>query len=102
MAGRERDFSLLLGSDDRIACQLVNVLTEKKIRIPEEVSVVGWNNSRFLEYVLPKLSSVSIPMKMIGHEAAAIILANLNDGPEIRKIYVPEEIVFRKSFIQKQ
>ncbi len=98
MAGRERDFSLLLGSDDRLACQLVRLLTEKRVRIPEEVSVVGWNNSRFLQYLTPPLSSVSIPMEKIGREAAGIILANLNNGPEVRKTYVPEEIVFRNSF----
>lgn len=98
MVGRERDFSLLLGSDDRIACQLVRVLTEKQVRIPEEVSVVGWNNSRFLEYLSPPLASVSIPMEKIGREAAGIILANLNAGPEVRKTYVTEEIIFRNSF----
>ena len=98
MDGREREFSLLLGSDDRLACQLVRVLTEKQVRIPEEVSVVGWNNSRFLQYLTPPLASVSIPMEKIGREAAGIILANLNGGADIRKKYVPEEIVFRKSF----
>jgi len=98
IAGRERDFSLILGSDDRVACYLLQVLLKKGIKVPDEVSVVGWNNSRFLQYLTPQLSSVSIPMEKIGREAAEIILGNLNEGSDIRKCYVQEEIVFRDSF----
>ena len=101
MAGRERDFSLLLCSDDRLACQLIRVLTEKRVRIPEEVSVVGWNNSRFLEYVTPPLASVSIPMEKIGTAAAEIILRALAGEAEPEKCYVAETFVIRKSFLSK-
>ena len=67
-------------------------------RVPEQVSVVGWNDSRFLEYLTPPLASVSIPMAKIGQKAAEIILANLNDGPTVLKAYVQEEIIQRESF----
>lgn len=97
-AGREYDFTLAIGSDDRIACQVLRVLTERKVRVPERVSVIGWNNSRFLQYLTPPLASVSIPMEKIGRKAAEIILANLNDGPTVLKAYVSEEILFRESF----
>ena len=74
-SGREYDFTLVLGSDDRIACRLLRVLAARKIRVPEQVSVVGWNDSRFLEYLTPPLASVSIPMAKIGQKAAEIIAA---------------------------
>ncbi len=97
-AGREKDFSLVIGSDDRVACRVLRVLTERGVKVPEEISVIGWNNSRFLEYLTPPLASVSIPMEKIGKKAAEIILANLNDGPTVVKNYVSEEILFRESF----
>lgn len=62
---RTGDFSLVIGSDDRIACQLLRVLAARQVRVPEELSVIGWNNSRFLEYLTPTLSSVAIPMPEI-------------------------------------
>ncbi len=97
-AARCGDFTLALGVDDRLACQLMRVLIGRGVRIPENISVVGWNNSRFLEYLTPSLSSVSIPMERVGREAAQIILANLDGSADIRKNYVPEEIIFRDSF----
>ncbi len=96
--GRERDFTLVLGSDDRIACLLLRSLSEQGIRVPDEVSLIGWNNSRFLEYLVPPLASVAIPIGEIGSAAAAVILENLNDGPTVRKNHIHETLVLRDSF----
>ncbi|MPN19690.1 HTH-type transcriptional repressor PurR [bioreactor metagenome] len=97
----ERKFSLILCSDDRLACRLLQVLAKQQVRIPDEISLVGWNNSRFLGYLTLPLSSVSIPMDRVGRKAAAIILANLNGNQVVRKNYIAEEIVFRESFTAK-
>ena len=98
IGSRIGDFTLVIGSDDRIACQLLRVLAARGVRVPAELSVIGWNNSRFLEYLTPSLSSVAIPMCEIGRRAAEIILQNLNDGPSVVKEYVDEEIFLRESF----
>ena len=95
---RTGDFSLVIGSDDRIACQLLRVLAARQVRVPEELSVIGWNNSRFLEYLTPTLSSVAIPMPEIGRRAAEIILKNLDHGPIVVKEHVDEQIFLRESF----
>ena len=94
----QQEFSLVLGSDDRIACLALRILTERGIKIPETVSILGWNNSRFLEYLTPPLASVSIPMEKIGCRAAQIILKNLNEGPTVSKEYVDEKFFLRESF----
>ncbi len=97
--GRASDFTLILGADDRIACQMLQVLNKWKIQVPEQVSIIGWNNSRFLEYLNPPLASVSISMEKIGQKAASIILDNLNNGPTVTKSFINEEIVMRESFM---
>ena len=94
----QQEFSLVLGSDDRIACLALRILTERGIKIPETVSILGWNNSRFLEYLTPPLASISIPMEKIGCRAAQIILKNLNEGPTVSKEYVDEKFFLRESF----
>lgn len=97
--GRTNDFTLILGADDRIACQMLRVLNKWKIRVPEQISMIGWNNSRFLEYLNPPLASVMISMEKIGQKAASIILDNLNNGPTVTKSFINEEIVMRESFM---
>lgn len=96
--GHASDFSLYLCSDDRLACLLLKVLSRLGIAVPDAVSVCGWNDCRFLEYMICPLSSVAIPMSEIGSKAALIIRENLEKGPSVHKIYIDEKIIFRESF----
>lgn len=95
---RINDFTLILSSDDRLACQMMKFLAKMKLTVPDDMSVIGWNNSSFLDYLNPPLASVSIPMGKIGSRAASIILENLNSNPTVRKSFIPEEVVMRESF----
>ena len=96
--GHEKDYSLYLCSDDRLACLLLKELFREGISVPGDVSVCGWNDSRFLTYFPVPLSSVAIPMTEIAAKAASIIRESLERKPVIRKIYVPEKILLRESF----
>ena len=96
--GHEKDYSLYLCSDDRLACLLLKVLMRGGFSVPGDVSVCGWNDSRFLMYFPVPLSSVAMPMTEIGAKAAAIIRENLEQKPVVRKIYVAEKIRLRESF----
>ncbi|MBQ6473531.1 MAG: LacI family DNA-binding transcriptional regulator [Victivallales bacterium] len=98
MQGHEKDYSLYLCSDDRLACLLLKELLRGGISVPADVSVCGWNDSRFLTYFPVPLSSVAIPMTEIGAKAAAIIRESLEQRPVVRKIYVAEKILLRESF----
>ena len=96
---RYREFSLIICSDDRLACLLLQLLFLRKISVPEEVSVIGWNDSRFLEYLPTPLASVRIPMVEAGRTAAKIILRNLRGNPVVEKRYVEEQLILRESFM---
>lgn len=98
ISGHEEDFSLYLCSDDRLACLLLQELERAHIPVPERISVCGWNDCRFLEYLTRPLSSVAIPMAEIGNKAAGIIREYLEKGPCVHKFYIEEKIILRDSF----
>ena len=60
--------------NDEIAAQLVHTLRQIGFRVPEEVSVVGFDNSQFAEIGHPALTSVQHPKWEMGVKAAQIIL----------------------------
>lgn len=94
-------FSLLIGIDDRISCHLLKLLQQKNVRIPEDISLVGWNNSSFLPFLTPALTSVEIPTKLMGARAAAILQSQLAGGSAVSKEYLEETIHWRESFCHK-
>ena len=85
-------------SDDIIAFTLERVCTEMGICIPEDLSIVSFNNSLMARLTSPQLTSVDINSFQLGIEAASQIINHI-ENPNLlaTKIIVPHNLVERKS-----
>jgi LacI family transcriptional regulator len=55
--------------NDLVAMGLVSGLTERGVRVPDQVSVVGFDDIPFARYVTPPLTTVSVPVNRLGEQA---------------------------------
>lgn len=55
---KENPFDCILCSDDEIAIYACSFINKKGLKIPQDIQVVGYNNSRYSYYATPKLTSV--------------------------------------------
>ncbi len=85
--------------NDLVALGLCRALTELGIRIPEDISVVGYDNLQLLDYVSPRLTSVRVPKREVGRVAAEILhqCIESNGAQSPRKVYLQAELVVRES-----
>ena len=60
-------------------------VNELGIRIPDQLSVIGFDNLQFARACNPKLTIVSQPTEKIAHEVAEIILDRLNQEEKEKK-----------------
>ena len=60
-------------------------LNDKNIRMPEEMSVIGFDNLQLAQVVKPKLTIVTQPWKEIGRYAAEMILKRMEKTKEEQK-----------------
>lgn len=60
-------------------------VNELGIRVPEQLSVIGFDNLQFARACNPKLTIVSQPTEKIAHEVAGIILDRLNQEEKEKK-----------------
>ncbi|MFC5531514.1 LacI family DNA-binding transcriptional regulator [Cohnella yongneupensis] len=83
---------------DVLAMGVLSYLNEKGVAVPNEVSVVGFDNIRLSAFTVPKLTTVAQPMYQIGYRAVEKLHALINGeaDPVLREI-VPHEIVVRAS-----
>lgn len=79
--------------NDMLAIGMLNGLQNAGIRVPEDISVVGFDNIVFSAYTNPPLTTLDQPKHYIGAEAARLILGLLDTRPdneqpmhEIRKL----------------
>ncbi len=65
--------------------------------IPEELSVVGFDDSMIARMLDPELTTVAIPTALIGEQALLLLLSVLEKGHVSSSITVPLELVIRAS-----
>ncbi|MEW7866375.1 LacI family DNA-binding transcriptional regulator [Aeromonas diversa] len=98
MAGlldRGVDFTAVLGFNDGMVAGAISCLLERGYRIPEQVSVVGFDDIPYARYTYPKLTTVKYPIEAMGERAAELALALLDgdDMPTLPRKFEPELIV---------
>ena len=85
-------------SDDMLALALERVCTHLGLSIPEDISIIAFNNSLYAQLAAPQLTAVDINSYSLGREAANQIL-NHTENPNLppTKTIIPHTIVERKS-----
>lgn len=83
---------------DSIAISFMNVAQKKGIKVPEDLQVIGFQNTKYAELSYPKLSCVDTPIYEIG-SASMQELTNLMQGEENkpRNLVVDYKFVWRDS-----
>jgi DNA-binding LacI/PurR family transcriptional regulator len=83
--------------NDVTAVGALRELRERGIRVPEDISVTGFDNIKMSEFCYPALTTVHIPRDRIGHIISDILIPN-PDGPAIEhEIMIDPEFVLRDS-----
>lgn len=85
-------------SDDILAFSLEKVALELGLKIPEDLSIISFNNSLFSKLTTPQLTSIDINSYQLGMEAASQIINHI-ENPNLlaTKIIVPYFMVERQS-----
>ncbi len=66
--------------NDEIACETVRLLTGMARKVPQEISVTGFDDSYLAESGPVKLTTVRHPKKDLGREAASMVLQLISAG----------------------
>lgn len=81
-----------------IAIGIIRACRELKIRVPEDVSVVGFDNIEMGQIVSPMLTTINVPMREMGRMAVKILLDRINKGHTSQiSIEFPTELIKRES-----
>lgn len=88
----------ILVSDDILAVSLERVCLENHLAIPEDLSIISFNNSLFARLTSPQLTSIDIGAGQLGSEGASQIINHI-ENPNLlaTKIIVPHHLIERDS-----
>ncbi|WP_261815493.1 substrate-binding domain-containing protein [Vibrio gallicus] len=84
--------------NDIMALGLISGLLEHDIKVPQDISVVGYDNIDLAAYFAPPLTTIHQPKRRVGKTAFEILLQRINDKEhERREFKMQPELVERKS-----
>lgn len=85
-------------SDDLLAVSLERVCSQCGLSIPEDLSIISFNDSLFAKLTSPQLTSVDVNSFQLGIEASSQLINHI-ENPNLlaTKIIVPHRIIERDS-----
>jgi LacI family transcriptional regulator len=87
----------VLAFNDLVAVGLMSALTERGVRVPGEMSVVGFDDIPFARYIVPPLTTASVPVTELGRHAWQRMWDLLNNRPPGHTILLRPRIESRGS-----
>ena len=96
---RDAPFTALFAHSDLIALGAIRQLRDAGLRVPDDVSVVGYDDLPVAEYVEPALTTVHQPMREVGALAVGFVLDQLSGvaAPTTEAHLLPALLVARQS-----
>lgn len=85
-------------SNDDMAIGALNTAFSKGLQVPEDMSVVGFDNIAFAQYTNPALTTIKKPIEKISRLGAELLLEGIEAQEYLgKKILVETELMMRKS-----
>lgn len=93
-----KKFTALVAFNDPSAIGAIRALQDLGLKVPDDVSVIGFDDIKVAAFNNPKLTTIRQPLSNMGRIAAQCVLNRLNRSEQFRKeIMVEPELVIRDS-----
>jgi LacI family asc operon transcriptional repressor len=90
-------YSALVASNDDMAIGAIKQLHQQGIAVPQQVSVIGFDDIALAPYMIPSLSSVKIPVTAMMKESINRLIFMLDGGEFAYQQTFPGELIERDS-----
>lgn len=88
--------------NDQISIQVMDLIRSLSLRVPEDISIIGFDNYQLSQYLSPKLSTVEHPKEKMGHDAGKMIVDIINKNNLENEIIYEPNLIIRESIINKE
>jgi DNA-binding LacI/PurR family transcriptional regulator len=90
-------FTALVAYNDMSALGAMSVLREAGYLVPEDVSVMGFDDIEFAGIAFPPLTTVRQPLREMGATAAEVLIRKIENNETVANISVHPEFILRSS-----
>lgn len=91
------EFDAVFSGDDEAAVGVLAALKEMGKRVPEDISVVGFDDLSMSPYLSPPLTTIRAPTEKVGYEATLQLINLIQTGRAALLTLLPTEVIIRRT-----
>ncbi|MCD8165502.1 MAG: LacI family transcriptional regulator [Bacteroides sp.] len=91
----------ILAMNDTLAFAAMKEIRKRKLRIPDDLSLIGYTDEEHANYVEPTLTAVTHPTYEMGETACHLLLEAIQGKGTVRQIVVPTRLEIRDSTLRR-
>ncbi|MER7505250.1 LacI family DNA-binding transcriptional regulator [Nonomuraea pusilla] len=93
-----RGVTAVFAANDQMALGVLRALTEEGVRVPEQISIVGFDDIPESEFFSPPLTTVRQDFDVVGRHSIELLLRQIDGGlSAYERLVVPPSLVVRSS-----
>lgn len=88
----------IFAGNDNMAIGCMHAIEDHKLRVPQDISVIGFDDIEISRYIKPTLTSVNLSLYEMGEIAASKLIESIEEDLVLAtRLTVPVELIVRKS-----
>ena len=98
LLGRRQPPTAIFCFNDEMAIGVMQTARRRNLQVPDDLSIVGFDDIRFAKYLDPPLTTVAQPMRAIGEGTVGLLLHILGGRPDApESVTLPHTVTIRSS-----
>lgn len=97
IAEGKNKFTAVFAASDYMAVGALKVAYSNDIKVPEDISIIGYDNTEVSEMAIPSLTVVAQPFEEMGHKAAENLIAMIEEKTKVENTIMQHYIIERES-----
>lgn len=94
----KQTFTALICANDEMASGSMTYAREHGFSLPDDISIIGFDNNNFARHTYPKLTTINNPVKEMGQMVAKLVLKNIYQHKDITiKHFFEPTVIIRDS-----
>jgi LacI family transcriptional regulator len=94
-------FTAIVCANDEIASGAMTCAREHGLQLPDDLSIIGFDNVIFARFIYPKLTTIDNPIREMGKMAAKLVLKNVYQQKKLSITYAFKPTLIARDSIKK-
>lgn len=92
------EITAVFAASDEMAAGVLSMAYRMRVRVPEQISVIGYDNTQIAEMTVPPLTTLGQPFLQMGQQSLQMLLESIEQSPHRpRSVILPHQIVERET-----